>query len=81
MHNEDNKILEYNYEEKSLKFSVSNYSDLECLLEKTHSCQNNPKKSYTEKKAKHTSSGYLWFTCCSFDASKNELGHCKGKTI
>ena len=24
-------------------------ADLECLLEKIHSCQNNPKKSYTEK--------------------------------
>ena len=26
------------------------YADLECLLEKTHSCQNNLEKSYTEKK-------------------------------
>ena len=26
------------------------YADSECLLEKMHSCQNNPGKSYTEKK-------------------------------
>ena len=25
------------------------YADLECLLQKIHSCQNNPEKSYTEK--------------------------------
>ena len=55
------------------------YADLECLLEKMHSHQNNPKKSYTEKKAKHTPSGYSWFICYSFDVSKNELGYYRGK--
>ena len=30
------------------------------------------KKSYTEKKNKHTSSGYSLFTNCSFDATKNK---------
>ena len=49
------------------------YADLECLLEKMHSCQNNPEKSYTEQKTKHTSSGYSLFTNCSFDAAKNKL--------
>ena len=49
------------------------------FLEKTHSCQNNPKKSYTEKKAKYTPSGYSWITCCSFDASKNERGYYREK--
>ena len=37
------------------------YADLECLLEKMHSCQNNLEKSYTEKKTKHTPSGYSLF--------------------
>ena len=27
------------------------YADLEGLLEKMHSCQNNPEKSYAEKKS------------------------------
>ena len=45
------KILQYNLGEKSLKASIAIYLDLECLLKK--SCENNPEKSYTEKKAKH----------------------------
>ena len=40
------------------------YVDLECLLEKMHSRLNNPEKSYTEKKTKHTPSGYSLFTNC-----------------
>ena len=47
---EFNEILKYNYGEKSLKASAIIYADLECLLEKMHSCQNNPEKFYTEKK-------------------------------
>ena len=50
MPNEDNNILKYNYEEKSLKAPFIIYADLEFSLEKMHSCQNNFKKSYTEKK-------------------------------
>ena len=50
MPNDDNKILKYNYAENSLKVPAIIYSDLECLLEKMHSCQNNLKKSSTEKK-------------------------------
>ena len=50
MPNGENKILKYNYGKKSLKVPAIIYADLECLLEKMHSCQNNPEKSYTEKK-------------------------------
>ena len=50
MPNENNKILKYNYGEKLLKGPFIIYVDLECLLEKMHSCQNNFAKSYTEKK-------------------------------
>ena len=50
MPNEDNKTLKYNHGEKSLKAPSIIYADLQCLLEKMHSCQNNPEKSYTEKK-------------------------------
>ena len=49
MPNEDNKILKYNYGEKSLKASFIIYADLECLLEKMHSCQNNPEKSQEQR--------------------------------
>ena len=44
------KILRYDPGEKSLKAPFAIYLDLECLLKKEQSCQNNPEKSYTEKK-------------------------------
>ena len=50
MPNEDNKIQKYNHGEKSMKAPFTIYADLECLLEKMHSCQNNTEKSSTEKK-------------------------------
>ena len=49
------------------------------MLEKIDTCQNNPRKSYTEKKAKHKPSGYLLVTCCSFDKSKTEWSCYRGK--
>ena len=51
MPNEFEKILKYNPGEKSLKVPFVIYADLECLLEKIDSCQNDPKKSSTEKKS------------------------------
>ena len=51
------------------------YVDLECLLEKISTCQNNPNKSSTTKINKHTSSGYSILTHCSFDQTKNKLNH------
>ena len=47
------KILKYNPGEKSLKAPFAIYLDLECLLKKVQSSQNNLEKSYTEKKARH----------------------------
>ena len=43
-----------------------------------HSCQNNPEKSYTEKKTMHTPKGYSISTNCSFysrelHSTKNKL--------
>ena len=56
MPDEDNKILRYISGEQSLKAPFIIYADLECLLKKKNGCQNNPKKSYTEKKAIHSPS-------------------------
>ena len=61
------KILKYNPGEMSLKVPFMIHAGLECLLRKIDSFQNDPKKSSTEKKAKHKSSGYSWITCCSFN--------------
>ena len=46
--------------EKSLKVSFIIYADLECLLKKMQSSQNNSENCYTEKKFKHKPSGYAW---------------------
>ena len=77
--NEDNKILKYNHGEKSLQVSFIMYADLKCLVGKIDTCQNNNGNSYTEKKAKHTPSGYLLVTWCSFDESKIEVSYYRGK--
>ena len=45
------KILKYSPGEKSLKTPFTIHLDLECILEKVQSCQNNTEKSYTEKKS------------------------------
>ena len=79
MPDEDNKILKYIFGEKSLKVPFIIYADLECLLQKINTCQNNPDKSYTEKKATHRPSGYSLVTCCSFDKSKNERKYYRGE--
>ena len=79
MPNEDNKILKNNHGEKSLNTPFMTYANLECLLEKMYSCQNNPEKSYTEKKTKLKASGYSLFTNCLFDLTKNKLDFYKGE--
>ena len=54
MSNEDNKILKYNHEEKSIKAQFIIYAGLESLLEKMSTCYDNPEKSSTTKINKHT---------------------------
>ena len=71
-------ILKHNHGEKSLKVPFVIYLDLECLLLKILSCQNNPKNSYTERKAMHEPSGWAIFTSCSFNATKNKLDYYRG---
>ena len=74
-----NKILKHNPGEKPLKKSFTIYLDLECILKKLQSIQNNPEKSYTEIKARHEPSGWSMFTGCSFDKRENKLNYYRGK--
>ena len=53
MHSEDNKILEFNQYQKSIKAPFIIYADLECLTEKSDGCKNNPEKSSTTKVSEH----------------------------
>ena len=79
MPNECNKILKYNQGEKFVKVPFAIYVDVESLLEGIDTCHNNPEKSSTQKMNKHTPSGYLFFTKCSFDSTKNKLDCYRGK--
>ena len=74
MPNEDNKISKYNHGEKSMRAPFVIYFDLECLLEKINTCNNNPEKSSTTKINKHTPSCYSLFTCNSFGAKEDKPG-------
>ena len=74
------KISKYNPGEKSLKAPFVIYLDLECLLKKEQSCENNNiEKSHTEEKARPELSGQAMFTKCSFDERENKLDYCRGK--
>ena len=79
MPTKDNNIIKYNHGEKSMKVPFIIYADLECLLEKMSTCINNPNESSNTKINKHTPSGFLIFTSCSFDESKNKLNYYRGK--
>ena len=78
MPTKDNNIIKYNHGEKSIKMPFTIYADLECLLEKVDTCENDPNKSQTTKINKHIPSGYSIFTHCSFDESKNKLNCYRG---
>ena len=79
MPTKDNNTIRYNPGEKSIKLPLVVYADLECLLEKISTRQNNPRESSTTEINKHTPSGYSLFTHCSFDKTKNKLDHYRGK--
>ena len=79
MPEKDNKILKNNHGQKSMKVPFIIYADVESLLEKMDTCHNNPEKSSTTKRNKHTPSGYSLFTHCSFDTTKNKFDYYRGK--
>ena len=61
MPNGDNQILKENHRKKYMKAPFNIYADLECLLKKMLSFQNNPEKSSTTKINNHTPSVYTLF--------------------
>ena len=75
MPTKDNNTIKYNQGENSIKLPFVVYADLECLLEKISTCQNNPNESSTTEINKHAPSGYSLFTHFSFDKSKNNFNH------
>ena len=79
--NDNNEILKYSHGEKSMRAPFVVYADLQCLLEKINSSQNNPEKSYTEKKL----SIHLLVTHClqivHLNKQKTNLIIIKAKTL
>ena len=78
MTNNENKILEYKYSQKTKRTLFVIYSDLECLLQKTND-ENNDQNKSTIKINNHIPCGYSMYTQCSFDNTKNKLGHYSGE--
>ena len=74
-----NKILKYDYGKKWLKTPFVIYVDLECLLLKQESRQNNPNESYTERKAIHEPCRYSLDLVCSFDSKEDKHSFYRGK--
>ena len=70
----NNNIIKYNQGEKSLELPFIIYADLECLLKKIDTCQNNPDLSSTTKINQHIPSRYSLYTNCSFNKSNNYRG-------
>ena len=78
---EDNKILKYDYGEKSMKPPLIIYSDLEYVLKKMSTCSHNNIDKIIDKINEHTPSGYSLFTHCSLDHTKNKLDFYRGKNF
>ena len=78
MPKEDNQILKYYCEEKSMKAPFIIYADMVSLLEQIHTCHDNLENSPTTKN-NHKASGYLLFTHCSFHTAKNKLSFYRDK--
>ena len=50
MAEESDNILKYNQGEKSIKIPLVTYKDTESLLERIHTCKNNPEKKHQQPK-------------------------------
>ena len=79
MPSSNNNLIKYNQGEKSLKLPFVIYADLECILKKIDTCQNNPDLSPTTKINQHIPSGYSIYTSCSFDKYNNKLSYYRGE--
>ena len=79
MLSENTKILEYNQYQKSGKPSFIIYAELECIIERTDRCKNNPENSSTTKASKHIPSLFLMSTIWSFHGIENKDDAYRGK--
>ena len=67
-----NAFLEFDKYQKSDKASFIIYADLECIIEKTDGCKNNPENSFTAKVSEHIPSGFSMSTISTFRSIENK---------
>ena len=73
------KILEFYQYQKSDKALFIIYEDLECIIDKTDGCKNNPENSSTIKISEHILSSFSMSTISSFRSIENKHGVYRGK--
>ena len=72
MPSEDTKISESNQYHKSDKAPFIIQASLECLIEKTDKCKNNPESSFTIKVGENIPSGFSLSTILPFKNIENK---------
>ena len=79
MPSEDSTKVEFNQYQKYDKAPFVIYADLECLIEKTDGCKNNPEYSSITKVNQHISSGFSMSTISSFRSIEDKHDAYSGK--
>ena len=79
MPSEETKILELNQYQKPDKAPFIIYADLECLIEKTDGCKNNPENLSATKVSEHIPSGFSISIISSFRRIENKHKVYRGK--
>ena len=81
MLSKNTKILEFNQYQKSVQAPFIIYADLECIIEKTDGCKNNPENSSTAKVNEHIPSGFSMSTISFFRSIENKQIFAEVKTV
>ena len=76
---EDTKISKFNQYKKSGTAPFLVYADLECLMEQTDGCKNNPENSATTREGEHIRSAFLMSTTSSFKSIEEKHDVYRGK--
>ena len=72
MHSEDTTISKFNQYQKSDKAPSIAYADLECIVENTDECKNNPKNLSTTKLSEHIPLGFSMSIISSIRSIENK---------
>ena len=72
---EDTQTLEFNQYQKPHEAPFIIFADLECLIEKTDECKNNPQTSSTTEVSEHIPSGFSMsiISSCKSIESKQDV--------